>query len=41
MRGMFLDPLVLMTAGGDIGFDVFKGRRARTQQGFTPSWQPR
>ena len=27
---MFLDPLVFRTADGDIGFDVFKGRRARS-----------
>ena len=38
-RGLFLDPLVLMTADREIGFDVFKGKRARVREGFTPSWQ--
>jgi len=38
-RGLFLDPLVLKTADRDIGFDVFKGKRARVREDFTPSWQ--
>jgi hypothetical protein len=33
-RGTFLDPLVLNTSDGDLGFDVFKGKRSSRPEGL-------
>lgn len=40
-RGLFLDSLVLKTADGEFGFDVFKMRRAGKSEGLTHAWHAR